>query len=221
MGSHKWNQGIEVLGRTAFADKDFHPEADFLQSLGEGVAFMVGGDARAHIFLQVATCQSGGMTINGFSVTFGSGDFIEDFRVVEQHARVVHHLGKVMDVGRGHEFLHRFGVQYAACRLECGGRHTTRCPKEELERHLFPIVNHVFDTFCAQHIGDFVWVADGGHCAMTTRQSGKLRRNQHGAFDVHMRINKTWHNILRVTDGLFLNLGDFAVLYYDDTRKNP
>ena len=51
MGGHQRDEGIEILGRAAFADEDLHAEADLLQGPRHAEALVVGGDTRTHILL--------------------------------------------------------------------------------------------------------------------------------------------------------------------------
>ena len=221
MGGHQRYQGLEVTGGTALTDEDLHAEADFLQGTRQAETLVVGGDARPHVFLQVVARHRRRMAVDRLPVPLGGGDFPHQLRVLVDDARVVHHLREVIDVVVGHQLLNVVGIQAGPCRLEGGGGHTTRCAKEELERHLLAVFYHVFDAVLAQHIGDFMRVADGGHRTVTGRQAGKLGRHQHGAFDVDMRIDEARHDVLCVADRLFLNLGDFTVLNDNDPRENP
>ena len=216
----QWNQGLEVLGGTAFANEDFHAEADFLQGLSEGKALMVSRNACADILLQGLTCDRWRMSIDGLAVFLRGGNLGHDFRVAIDDARVVHHLRKVIDFGRGEHFFYKLSIKDTTRRFKRGGRNTTRRTEEKLKRHLFPIGNHVVDTTNAKHVGDFVRVTDGGHRAVTSRQPRELRRHKHRAFDVHMRIDKARHDETHVAHGLFLYPADFAVPNDDHTREN-
>ena len=182
---------------------------------------MVGGDACPRIFTQRRTCYCGRMTVDGLVVFLGSIDFSHQSRIVVDDTRVVHHLGEVIDVVGRHQLLHVVSVEGASRSLERSGRHTTRRTEEELERHFLAVLDHKPNAFFPKHVGDFVRVADRGHRAMAGRQSGKFRRHQHGAFDVDMRIDKTWHDIAGVVNGLFHDLADFAVLHDDHAGEDP
>ena len=161
------------------------------------------------------------MAVDRLPVFLSDSDFTHQFGVLVDDAGIVHHLREVIDVIGSHQFLNVVGIEVRSRSLKISGRHTTRRAEEELERHLLSVFNHVFDTVLAQYIGDFMWVADGGYRAVTGRQAGKFRRYQHGTLDMHMRIDKTRHDVLHVAYGLFLNLSDFAVFNDDDARENP
>ncbi len=161
------------------------------------------------------------MAVDRLAITLSGGDFPHQLWVLVDDAGVVHHLREVINVGHGHQLFDVVGVEGGACRFEGRGRHAARCAKEELEGYLLTIVDHITDAFLAQDIGDFVRVADGGHRAVTSRQTGKLRRHKHGAFDVHMGVDEARHDVLCVADRLLFYLGDLAVFDDDDTREDP
>ena len=221
MGSHQWDQSLKILGGTTFTDENLHAEADLLQSTRYGEALVIGGDAHPHIALQVVAGHRRCMAVDRLVVSLGCGNLTHHLGVFIDDARVVHHLREVVDVGRGHQFLDVIGVEGKARGLKGRGRHTTRGTEEELERHLFAVFDHIADTFLAEHVGNFVRVADGGHRAMTDRQTRKFGRHQHGTLHMHMGINKARHDILRVAYGLLFDLGDFAIFDDDDARENP
>jgi len=154
------------------------------------------------------------VSVDGFVVFLRGGNLAHQFGVVVDDARVVHHLREVIDVGRGHQFLNVVGINGEARRLEIRRRHTARRTEKELERHFPSVVNHVADAFFAQHIGDFVRVADGGHRAVNRSQPSKFRRHEHRALDVHMRIDEARHDVSRVAHWFFFYLADFSV--FDD-----
>ena len=216
VGRHQRDEGFEILCCAAFADEDLHAEADFLQGAFEAETLVVGGDARAHIFLQVDTRHCGGMSVDGFVVFLRGGNLAHQFGVVVDDAGVVHHLREVIDVGRGHQFFDVVGINGEARRLEIRRRHTARRTEEELERHFLAVVDHVADALLAQHIGDFVRVADGGHRAMARSQPSKFRRHEHRALDVHMRIDEARHDVSRVAHWFFFYLADYTVFNDDN-----
>ncbi len=51
VGAHQRDQRVEVTGGAALADENFHAKANFLQGTLQTETLMVGGDARAYIFL--------------------------------------------------------------------------------------------------------------------------------------------------------------------------
>ena len=221
MRSHQRNQGIEISGRTAFADEDFHAEMDFLQGSSKGETLVVGGDACPDIFQQTVARHGRSMAVNGFSVFLGGGDFSHNLRIFLDDPRVIHHFRKIVDVVGSQQFLHRLCVKNTTRRFKSRGGNTTRRTEKELERHFLSVFNHVPNALSTKHIGDFMRVADSGHRAVANCQTCKLRWNQHGTFNMHMRIDEARHDVACVAHGLFLNFGNLAVLDDNHARKNP
>ena len=112
MGGHQRNQGLEVLGGTAFADEDLHAEADLLQGARQTEALVIGGDARAYILLQVGSSHRRRMAVDGLTVLAGSSDFLQKLGVVVDDTRIVHHLREIVNVGRSHQLLDIGSIQH-------------------------------------------------------------------------------------------------------------
>ncbi len=65
----------------------------------------------------------------------------------------------------------------------------------EFEIGLLAIGDHEADTFQSEHIADLVGVAHCADSAMHHCHTRKLGRHQHGAFHMHMGIDKARQHV--------------------------
>ena len=76
------------------------------------------------------------------------------------------------------------------------GRHFFPVPF--IKRYIDYLAYHKFNTFHAANICNFMRVANCRYCTMHHGQFSKFRRNQHGAFDMNVAVDKTGKNVVRL-----------------------
>lgn len=175
---------------------------------------MVGADACRDVLLRRFAAKSGCVAIDGFAILFRGIYFSHDFRVVVQDTGKIHHFAQVPDLRHGEEGFHIIRVKPGAGRFKGGGRNTARGAETEFEWNGAAIADHVTDAFHPADVGDFMRVADGAHRAMDHGHPGKFGRHQHGAFHVHVAVDKARQ--YKPRDGLIslqsgADAGDFTL----------
>ena len=182
-------EGIEILGDRPLADQDAHPLLEFLAGfLGAG-RFVFGSDAGSDIGVEVHARQKRAMTVDmaaleEFELGHGAGITVDD-------ARVVHEFGKA-DAGRvAHERGDVGGVERGAGGLHVGRGHAGRELDADIHERRLGGLLEIADAVGADHIGDFVRVADGCGDAARGDAAVELVGRDQGRFDVEVRVDET------------------------------
>src|SRR5262249_15203095 len=130
------------------------------------------------------------VTIDWLAALVGGGDLGEAFGIAVQDAGKVHHFAEVANARVVEQLLdlcHRDG---RAGRFKRGRRHTGRGAEIELEWRPGGVVEHVAHAGDAQHITDLVRVAYRRNGAVDDGRASELAWHEHGAFNVHVGVDK-------------------------------
>ena len=107
--------------------------------------------------------------MNGFADALCTGDLLQHLRIAVHHPWEVHYFAEVAEIRSFQQVPDRIAIDRIASDLEGGGGHAAGC--------------------------DLVRVADGGHGALGHCQPGEFAGQQHVAFHMHVRINKTRYQV--------------------------
>ncbi len=122
----------------------------------------------------VSPRNPGAWPSTGFPELMGCGNLFHYLFIINQYARKIHHLAQVFYFIALQQFFNLFSIQCCTGSFKSCCRHTTRRTKIEFKRHLFAIVNHVFNARQSTNICYFMRVTYGGNCAMHHRQTCKF-----------------------------------------------
>ena len=137
------------------------------------------------------------MSVHGLARRPGGVDLAHQFRVVGEHARIVHHFAQVADIVPGHELLDVVRADLGAGSFEIAADrgHAAGRAEQEIEAYLTAAADHKVNALHAQHVGDLVRIGYYPDGAVTDHDAGILARREHGALDVDMTVDETRHQI--------------------------
>ena len=184
------SEGLEIAGGRTLADQDPHSQPELLQRLVECHALVIGRDAGNDVGSERPAGKPGGVPVDRLAAGLGRRELREHVRVARHHARIVHHLREIADVGAVEQGGHARGVECRAGMIERRGRHARRGTEAEVKGTPPGIVQHELDAGNAEHVGDLMWVRYGRDSAVGHRHAGKLARWEERAFHVHVGIDE-------------------------------
>ena len=188
-------EGFEVLCGAALADEHFHAHVEASLLVGQGGAFVVGGDALRGILLQLAARQPRCMAVDGLACAVSRSQLAHHLGIARQNARHVHHLAQEVDVVALHERVDVGCADDGSAGLHVCAGYAGGGAEEEMEGYLTAVFNHEVDAVDAEHIGYLVRVGNGGQRAVTDGDTGKVLGQQHAALDVDVAVDESGKNV--------------------------
>ncbi len=160
-------------------------------------AFMIVGGTTCGIGVKRASeIARGIVAANGLICRLRSRYFGQHLRIASFHAGEVHHFAKPDDIGPAHGFRHILRADGCAACFEAGrARHAARHLHPDIDGQRHGFVMHEPHAAHSEHIGDLMRIDEHGRGAMRDHRAREFRHRQHAAFDMHMSVAKTGHEI--------------------------
>lgn len=181
-------QRIDILGHAAFADQHLHAFFQLFACLGKAGAFMAVADAAGGIGVELVTADQRAMAVD--MIARERDQLVEHSIVMGKDAGEVHEFRQTDDrrvVAQGNEVI---GGQPRAGGFKLGCGNTTRQLYPKVEGKLLRRIEEVTQALRAEHVGDFVRVADRGGGAVRQDATFKLVGRDQGAFNMQMRVDE-------------------------------
>ena len=84
----------------------------------------------------------------------------------------------------------------------------------EFKRNFFSVFDHKPDALNTEYVSNFMRIRNGGDGSVDYGHTGEFGRNEHGTFDVDVRIDESWHQEMtgrgrELANGRYFLVGDF------------
>ena len=183
-----FGQRLEILGDRAFADQDGHALGEFFAGLGGAGGLVVGANGGSQIAVERSAEQQRRMPVD--MATLERHELGDDARIGIEHAGEVHHFGEADDLGMGSERFEVMDFERCTGGFEGGGGDAGRQVDADVHHRLLGAIEEIFDALGAQHIGDFMGVADHGGDAVRQHAAVEFEGGDQGGFDVQVRVDE-------------------------------
>ena len=196
----KRQQGLGELGqqmRMRAAQLDGEPSLQLGNKVGGRGQLVIRLDPGGGETGKVAARQAPAMAAQPLAAGQGCIGDAGDARVAVQQRVHGHQLGRAMDVVAGQPAGHHIGVEIGARGLVSRGRgHAGRHQWHQVQGHGGRLGAGMGKARLAHHVGQLMRVPEGGGHAARHNGLGIGGGADHGAFDVHMRVDETGHEAL-------------------------
>ncbi|OPZ68548.1 MAG: hypothetical protein BWY83_02273 [bacterium ADurb.Bin478] len=122
-------------------------------------------------------------------------DLVQHIRFRIEHTGIIHDLCQTQHPLFPQEREEIKGPELGTCGFQGRCGHARREHKEDVEWIVFAGLHHVADSLVAEYIGDLVRISDHRSRTQGHYRSGELRHLHHGAFDVHVAVDKARRQI--------------------------
>jgi hypothetical protein len=186
--AQQWRQRRDVLRDAALADQKVQALGELLRPLLEERRLVVGAWACGRIGIEVVAAHQRRVAVD--VPARERHELVERHRVLREHPREIHHLGKPEPRGMAAQGQKILREQPRARGLEVGCRHAGA--ELHLQRHAQGLrgVEEVADALHPEHVGDLVRIADRGGGAPLQHLPVEFRWRHEAALDVDMGVDK-------------------------------
>ncbi len=191
---------LEKVGQGAGLHIDMHSGTQLLSALLRETAFVIADGAGGGVGLHVFSHHAGSMSLQEYITLQTFCQNIVHPLFIFYYIDIVHDFCNADHTGGIQQICNLFRMESSSASLQCrNGGDTGRGQNILAQRRIFGVFQHELHALNSHDIANLVRIGYDGGCPPWKDCPGKLLRDHHCTFHMHMRINETGDQVCTVS----------------------